>query len=319
MIPATAHFIWIGSSFEWLSWAAVATAARRGGFERVILHHTDDLSRSPVWPALTEEPGVTARRLDDVATLEEAGGAKLVDRYKPLESPAARSNVLRLALLAQGGGVYLDLDTVTVRPLCSLRAEASFFCGSERIAFPATVRRSMNPLTWAGAFARHAVRNALRRSPRGVSLFRRIERHYPIAANNAVVGAEARHPFVLELLDRIVSLPFHRSQRRFALGTTLLQEALRERPPHAGVVHPPEVFYPLGPELSEHWFRPESRATLEDVLSPRTHVVHWYASVRTRTIVPQIDPAWLRREGAERLIGALLRRALLLPAPPHAA
>ena len=53
---------------------------------------------------------------------------------------------MRLAILYAEGGVYLDIDTVTVRSLRDLCAEAAAFCGEERIVFPASVRRSWVPI-----------------------------------------------------------------------------------------------------------------------------------------------------------------------------
>jgi hypothetical protein len=213
-------------------------------------------------------------------------------------------------LLAAHGGVYLDLDTVTIAPLTPLRAEAGFFCGTEHVAFPASVRRSRDPLAWAAAFGRTALRDLVRRSSDGVRWFRRIARHYPVAANNAVIGCEPDHPFLHELCDRILRLSPLEAQRRFSLGTVLLQTALAETRTRGIRVHPPDVFYPLGPELSAHWFRRASNARLEEVLSPETRVVHWYASVRTRRIAPRVEPRWVERQGPNQLLSSLLKRAL---------
>ena len=75
-------------------------------------------------------------------------------------------------------------------------------------------------------------------------------------------------------------------------------------------MHPPEVFYPLGPELSEHWFRLNTRASLDEVLTSATRVVHWYASVRTRDRAPRVSPEWVTRHARDQLLSALLERAL---------
>jgi hypothetical protein len=310
MIPSTAHFIWIGQEFPWLNWAALASAEQNGGFQRVLLHHTHDLSRARWWRELRTLPTVVTRKLAPEGELEHAGGPRLVDRYRTLGTPAAQSNVLRVALLLNHGGVYLDLDTITLQSLAPLRQPCAFFCGSERIAFPAKLERSRDPLAWSAAYLRTAVRDLLRRSPHGTSWFRCIQQLYPAAANNAVLGAEAEHPFLRELCVRMLELPADESRRRYALGTSLLQRALDETCVQALVVHPPEVFYPLGPELSEHWFRLDTRARLENVLEPSTRVVHWYASVRTRKVAPLVDPSSVQRHGQRQLLSALLQRAL---------
>jgi hypothetical protein len=43
-------------------------------------------------------------------------------------------------------------------------------------------------------------------------------------------------------------------------------------------IQEPHVFYPLPPEISEHWFRIGRSVRLDAVLLPETRVVHWYAS-----------------------------------------
>jgi hypothetical protein len=72
----------------------------------------------------------------------------------------------------------------------------------------------------------------------------------------------------------------------------------------------PEAFFPLGPEISEHWFRESARVELDEVLGPRTLLVHWYASVRTRPYVEQIDARFVEAHAERQLFSALARRAL---------
>ncbi|HET9929324.1 MAG TPA: glycosyltransferase [Polyangiaceae bacterium] len=309
MIPATAHFIWIGTEFPWLNYAAIASALANGGFSRVVLHHTHDLSGATWWRALARHPAVERRRIIPEEVLRRVGCHGLVELYRELSAPAALTNMLRLTVLLEEGGVYLDLDTVTARSLSALR-EASFFCGAERIAFPASLERTRNPARWGAAFLRTGVRDVARRSAHGVHWFRKLEHLYPAAANNAVIGAERGHPFLAELLRRVASMPRKHALQRYALGTSLLQHALGEIDSNALVVHAPEVFYPLGPELSQHWFRLNCRARLDDVLRPATRVVHWYASVRTRHLIPEITPLWVERNRDRQLLSALLFNAL---------
>src|SRR5690606_29308100 len=90
-----------------------------------------------------------------------------------------------------------------------------------------------------------------------------------------------------------------------ALGTHLLQDTLAQgREPDLAVL-PPRVFYPLGPEISEHWFRIRQRPRLEKVLGADALIVHWYASVRTKQIVPRIDAAYVREHADRQLFSAL--------------
>jgi hypothetical protein len=307
MIPATAHFIWFGTDLPWVHVLAIRSAAERGGFDRVVLHHADPLDASPWWPELLEITGFEARRLDPQALLEGAHpeGPALAALYARLSQPAARANLVRAAILWREGGVYLDLDTVTVASLTPLRSQFSVFCGVEHIVFPESVRTSLNPLKRVRALAQMAVRDILRRLPGGWRRFRRIESWYPRAANNAVLGAAPEHPFVGALMEGMLALPPKRQMVRFALGTHMLQQTLARYEGDDLQVCDPEVFYPLAPEISEHWFRPSGGAALTDVITDRTRVVHWYASVRTRDVVPQIDPDYVAEKAQTQLFSAL--------------
>jgi hypothetical protein len=221
-----------------------------------------------------------------------------------LDSPAALSNVLRIAILFSEGGVYLDLDTVTIASLAWLRQEGGFFCGLERLAFPAGVKPLPNLPRFGLALGQAAVRSALSRLSDGWRWFRAIEPWYPAAANNAVLGSEPEHPFCARLLRAMAALSPGRRRVRYALGTRLLQAELAEGD-HPGLrVLPPPVFYPLGPEISQHWFRVRPQARLSDVVGNRTRVVHWYASNRRRS-KEQITPDFVRRHADRQWFSAL--------------
>jgi hypothetical protein len=104
----------------------------------------------------------------------------------------------------------------------------------------------------------------------------------------------------------MLALPPERLHQAYALGPDLLQD-LVEGDGGAGLtIHDPEVFYPLPPEISEHWFRTGDKVSLEAVLSAETRVVHWYASVRTRDRVALINPAHVRQHRDDQLYSALV-------------
>ncbi len=307
MIPRTAHFIWFGTAFPWVHALAMRSAAARGGFERIVLHHSDDLSGAQWWGEAAATPGFEARRIDEPALFRAAGpdGDALLEVYRELEKPEARANMLRAAILAAEGGVYLDMDTVTVASFDGLLADAGAFYGLERIVFPGAVRQSRRPDVWTGALTRAGFREACRRRRDGWRLFRRFEGRYPLAANNAVLGGEAGHPFLLDLLHRMVTLPRERRTIRFSLGTHLLQGAADACTDPTVRAMPPRTFFPVGPEVSEHWFRDDSTATAADLVLPETLVVHWYASVRTKAIVPHLTPDYVRGHRATQAFSQL--------------
>jgi hypothetical protein len=308
VVPPVAHFIWFGTQLPWVHALAMHSAARRGGFEQVVLHHADDLSRTSVWPGLLALPGFVARRIEVDALFDAVGegAGELAAIYRELDAPAARANVLRAAILAVHGGVYLDLDTITLRSLEPLRRTCGAFCGEERVVWPATVRRSKNVLVHAGGLARSGVREVCRVLPDGWRRFRAIESHYPAAANNAVLAASPGHAFVRRLLANMIRVPAERRTVRFALGTHLLQDTLAQGREVDLCVLPPPVFYPLGPEISHHWFRErQSLPKLGEVVGEETLVVHWYASVRTQQLVPRIDAQYVRAHADRQLFSAL--------------
>jgi hypothetical protein len=312
MIPSTAHLIWIGKSMPWIHSLALRSALRRGGFRRVVLHHSDDLSTEPWWHRLLEQPGFEAHRLDPIAALERCGerAGSLIDLFRDLPDSRARANVLRMALLAAEGGVYLDTDTLTVRSFDELLERGGAFCGVERLVFPAWLSWSRTPRHYALALGRHLVRDGLRRVPNGWRWFRRIERFYPVAVNNAVFGAERGSAFVSELLERMLAVPRARRGVRYELGTTLLQQAVAEYRGTELVVHPPSVFYPLGPEISEHWFKRGDPRELGRIVSAETRVVHWYASVRTAGVAKAANPGYVEAHAGKQLFSALVAEVL---------
>jgi len=236
-------------------------------------------------------------------------GRSLGSLYARLTQPAARANLLRLALLYAQGGVYLDMDTVTLHDFGPLLG-AQAFCGEEPVAFPAQLRERGSACLYARAYALSGLREVLRRSPEGPRWFAGFARLYTQAPNNAVLGARPGALVLEHMLRAALALPAAAQTRRYALGTHLLQRSARAVPAGSLVVHPQPVFYPLGPELSEHWFRLRPRLPLSQLLAPETRLVHWYASVRTQPWVARMDPAFVRAHRGRQLLSDLLTHYL---------
>jgi hypothetical protein len=309
-IPARVHFCWIGARLPWAYVFAILSAAERGGLPDVILHHTDVLDDCAELHALTSAAGVTLHRIDPIACLTETGdtlgiGNRLATLYGGIASPVMRTDILRAAILFQQGGIYLDLDTVTVASLVPL-LDAAQFVGSEYIVWPHLVRKSRSPLRWARSLALDLLRKAMRRMTDGWKSFRRVERLYYRGLNNAVMGAEPDSPLFARYLRAMLTVTPGRLLEAYALGPDLLQDVVGEDRPNGLVIHDPRVFYPLPPEISEHWFRTSDTVQLDAVLSAETRVVHWYASVRTKSRVAQIDPRYIAEHRKHQLYSALV-------------
>ena len=310
MIPSIAHFIWLGPSFPWLNVLAIRSAAMRGGFERVVLHHDRDLSKTRWWPQLEALDRFEARPLELDGLFHRASashGDQLYALFRKLDPPASRANMIRAAILAAEGGCYLDIDTITLRELDPLRATCGVFCGTEHICWPGTVKYGRSVTAKGRALALGALRELFRFAPGGWRHFHRVEGLYTPAVNNAVLACAPGHPFITGMLEHMLAMPEEHQLRRFALGTHLLQRRVVEYRGEDLVVHPPPVFYPLGPVISLHYFRHTRDAPrlLDQLLDAETRVIHWYASVHTKRLVPRFDPAYVRAHADRQLLSAL--------------
>jgi hypothetical protein len=307
-IPNVAHFIWYGRTLPWLHAMSVVTAARAGAFSKLVLHHEPTLD-SQMLARLRGVPKLELRSLDATNATRAFTGfersQQLQALYARLTQPAARANLMRAAILHAEGGVYLDMDVVTLKDFAPL-LDAGVFFGAEPVALPSALLEKPTLAGYTRAYALMAVRDVLRRAPAGPHWFRHVARYFTMAANNAIVGARPGHPFLKRVLDGMLDLPADKQLRRYALGTHLLQRTLRESDSQNLVVHPQATFYPLGPELSEHWFRLQSRTQPEDVVGPETFAVHWYASVRTRHWVECMNADFVREHRGRQLLSSLL-------------
>lgn len=311
MIPNTAHLIWLGPELRWLHSLAVQSAALRGGFDRVVLHHDSDLSANEHFAELGALPNVERRPLDWESVLCACGayGSDLAAVLPRLLAPNVRSDLLRIALLYGEGGVYLDADTVTLRSLAPLRERAEAFVGTERLCYTAGLKGTLNLPGHAVAAVRSTVRSLCRRMPRGWRAFRRIERAFPVAENNAIIGSAAGGRFITAAVEELLQIPPKRQSVTCAIGPDLMQAVAPRFTRPSLEVYPTTAFFPLGPEISEHWFRAlvpgTASAELADVLDTETYVVHWYASVRAKRYLREMDPEYVRNHADRQLLSAL--------------
>ena len=311
MVPSIAQFVWYGTKLPYLHALAIRSAATHGGFDTVRLHHADPIDELPHVLALQGLPNFELVRLDDRALCEEVSGAALADLVGALKSPVARSNLVRTALVYRDGGVYLDMDTLTIRSFDDVRSRAPGFVGEERIVFPGEVVASWDPRVKAKAYFKTTVRDGFRRFPHGYRYFPRIERYYHRAVNNAIVGGVPGHDLFAEYLTAMTEVPKWRRNKPHALGTHLLQSVYKRYAGDDVYTFPPPVFYPFPPEISAHWFRLyRDGVDPLDVIGPSTRCVHWYASVRTKKVVATMDEAALRRVASQQLFAALATRVL---------
>ncbi|HYO96599.1 MAG TPA: glycosyltransferase, partial [Polyangiaceae bacterium] len=223
-----------------------------------------------------------------------------------------RSNILRAAVLYEQGGIYLDLDTVTLSSLRPLLNSPQFL-GYEHIVWPYFVIKSRSPLLKLKSEALSIARTICRLLPAGYRVFRKLSPLYYECVNGAIAGGVARAPLMASYLRAMLRVPRERQLQPHALGTYLLQEIVGGYTGDDLQIHGPDVFYPLAPEVSEHWFRIVERVDLADVVRPTTRVVHWYASVRTRELLPKISPSYVKMHASRQLYSALVAPFVEVP------
>lgn len=300
MIPNVAHFIWLGSTLPYIYTLSIKSACINGNFDTVKLHGEPELLNNPEVAVLQEFANFTFCELNPDEILGSCSMAGLQEQFSKLSSrPADKANVLRLAILYREGGVYLDTDTITLKPLGAL-LETNAFVGEEYIIKPFWVVRSKSIGTHLQKVLRDYVRKFCAVVPHGYLLFDPLSKYYLKALNNAVVGSVPKSELTQTMLTKILEVPDSELRIRFRLGTHLLQETLREHPELA-TIHPPKVFYPLSPEISRHFFAKYGTRFVDRIITEETTILHWYASVKTKKVVSKADAEYIRKHASREL------------------
>jgi hypothetical protein len=295
LIPPNLLFVWFGARVPLFVELALRSAATHNPNAKVVLLASglthDEHARLQV-------PGLSVETLNFESLLSAASRraretygrgldvGRLEFVWEQLRTPAARANVVRLLHLFCYGGIYLDTDTLTLRNFDDLRRHSAF-CGQERLLWPKERLTKQSRYFWLDGPALTVARKALANVPRGYRVQASLYRYYALAVNNAVLGCTSGHPAFLAALDRACALPNAELSKQFRLGTHLLQQVFQTDANAAATetervtLLPPEYFYPLGPVISSHYFRETSDVdgVVADIVTPNTHVIHWYASV----------------------------------------
>ena len=169
------------------------------------------------------------------------------------------------------------------------------FVGVEPVALPAGLFKSINPFRWIYCGLQFAFREFCARLPGGYKLFRWAERGFSASVNNAVIGAEPGNETIRKAFQFIKEMPETERLKRYRLGTRLLQNVTRNKSSDSMLVLPAKYFYPLGPEISAHWFKAKTSNKLESLLQKETCVVHWYNSVEGRFLKTKVSAEWVKK------------------------
>ena len=287
--------VWTGGPFPYPALLALASILAVDPSATVELHHLDALDHSFDDSALRSTGRFETHRVDLTRLL----GVRLLQKYLqiPSDSLAAKSNLIRIALLHRRGGVYVDLDTFTLRPLGSIAAGA--FVGSERVwrhdrqrtQGGLSVAQYPGTAAWATAWALKRVDCAVAGGRlRMARRLRRLDRMVHVEQlNNAVIGAPAGSDLTAALLDRALQCD---PRARYALGPALLEDTVASDPSLATVFEP-DLFYAVPPGESHRLFWDR---TLE---LPRSAAVVHYVGSNHRSLIERVGAGDRRFERPE--------------------
>ena len=281
-IPKVYRFVWSGKDFPSLYGSAIESVFAADPDARIVVHCFGTRPESSVFDHAVSDSRVEVQDCEPSrlfgALPPHLRRVSVVYDALPPGAMSARSNLLRYALLYLHGGVYLDFDTITIKPLDDL-VKADCFVGNERVwsldeprvAGDRAVLRTPRALAWLGIWFVKRLDAAvfsgrLRLADRTARLNERFTHLQP---NNAVIGAAPR----AEFLDRLLRAAHTVNPLvRYSTGPTLIAKVARSSP-HLVTVLPTDVFYGVEPAESYRYF---SDRTLR--LHPQTAVIHYVGS-----------------------------------------
>lgn len=259
-IPDRYHFLWTGRALPYFARLAIESVRVAEPAATISLHLFDDhpapATLAPLARSNVDIAAFDPARDYDSLGVDSVALQALHDRI-PRAAASARSNLIRYAVLARHGGIYLDCDLVLLRSLRDLRAHDAFV-GQEHVLSIDTAwqagERSPHMLpaaaAWAAGRSLARVAAALG-STRLTRLARRFEPHWQTTGvNNAVIGAATGAHFVRRLLTGALAA---NPRVRYALGPTLITDVVRRDARDVAVL-PPAVFYAIPPSYSFQCF-----------------------------------------------------------------
>lgn len=297
MIPKVAHFIWIGESLDWPYLYSLASAYDVGEFNKVILHHTDKLDDEPVLIFKKCYPYVVFNQLqvDELFLKVDGKGNALLELYDKLLTCSAKSNLIRFALLYVYGGVYLDLDTITLKPFDSSFYNTKGFFGKELGASWIEYDSYENKRPQKVKIALlEFFRFCCAKIPHGWKLFLRFKMCYFENANNAVLGAVPGAAWLDHLLNISLMMPVSKAVKRHQLGPRLLHRESAVFADKNIKSCGSDLFYAFPPLIAQHWFRRTDVNQFKLALGS-SFIAHWYSNnlrkrIYKRRLLKTLDP-----------------------------
>lgn len=317
------HFVWTGRHFPYHARLAVESAIVAEPDASIEIHIVGEPPTTVDFEAVRRRPEVTTR-MYSLPTLFErcpSGPRRLLDLVEriPDGATSAISNLARLAVLWERGGIYLDTD-VLVRRRLTRPDGGRAFVGRElvwadnraRVAGDLDGWHRLRTIPWALDWSGRRLDCML--TGGAIGLAGRPPVGARLQVNNAVIGAPERAPFVQAALEAAADAD---PTVRYALGPSLLDDVSRAHPDLVELA-PTARYYAVPPGQSFRCFE-DRRLTLP----AEAQVLHYVASNHRRLLrelrsddprfVNRPEPFWaearrvrehLRRRVAERdLVG----------------
>jgi hypothetical protein len=284
----------MGTDIQWPYLVAIRSAAINGGADKVIFHHTDPIKNQSKKKFILDSPHTEMHQLEPYEYLSSNmfGSGIFSQIYSNTPNAVSRSNILRAAILYREGGIYLDMDTITISKIAPLLRHSAF-CGNEYIVWPRFVKKDSSNLLKLKSIMLSKMRKACLYLPNSHIHFHKIKNLYYKAVNGAILGSEKEGIFVKRYLAAMAKLPEEKYAIKHGLGTHLFQEIAESHSPKELTIFPPQFFYPIPPVIADTLFQPCKNPHPKRFLEKETIILHWYASRSTKGLIEKIDSDYI--------------------------
>lgn len=327
-VPNQFIFVWDDNFFPYTAYLAIRAVAMRAAPDCIYLLKTPALDGAPNFERLRREVDcLRAVDIDLPAWLEEAQlpcTAELLAANRFLKARnfyGSVSDLLRTLFLHLRGGIYLDTDTIALRPFTPLRGAGGFVAEEHILVDSKTFKRNSRWRYWRTA-PLTLLRNICARPSWGVGLFQLLAPLYTRAVHNAAMGFRPRHALTRDILLRVAERYPDRPTRYPLLGPDTVQDLLAENTYHDVSILPPRCFSPLGPVMTFQYFHRRGekalRALRHRLVHEDTFAIHWSNNGTIARAVPKNDDDLMALKDRQ-LFSALAMEAVFPKGLPGAA